>query len=376
MLALAASALLPQIVWMSIQTTAHTILVIVACIGMVHALTLIRSGRGYSAYVWFGFWAAIGGLAKYNFFMFLISFLIACALNLNIRRQVFRKPALISLVIFLAAMTPVIIASLNAPLAATAGRMAKLAKPIAFLAPIDLPWFGIDGVLSLIISAALWSGPALLVFLIGRRTDNPRPSPDGDEDVRKVLLRTVVIGLTAFALIVFFADYHSVAERYMAPILAPAAILLALCLPQIKGARNLLLISGAFYILAPLAFALVTLFGTERSVSPFDALAETIRTQNPAPARIVANRQDDAANVAVFLHWPPANGNADDIVLIWWGDKAPKPDTLDRLPADAVAIGPVTRVTGRVKNFSGRTRTFSFQRYSSHLPIPDQNGDG
>ncbi|MBA8878065.1 ArnT family glycosyltransferase [Phyllobacterium myrsinacearum] len=375
-LALAASALLPQIVWMSIQTTAHTLLVIVASIGVIHALTLIRSGRGYSAYVWLGVWAAIGGLAKYNFFIFLFSFLIACALNLNIRRQVFRKPAWISLAIFVVAMCPIVVASLNAPLAATAGRMAKLNHPIPMLQPLDLPWFGVDGVLSLVISAFLWSGPALLIFLIGRRKDDPKPAPDGDADVRKVLFRTIVIGLTAFGLIVFFADYHSVAERYMAPILAPTAILLALYFPQKYGARNLLVISAGFYLLAPTAFAIVMLFGAERLSTPFDAVAGAIRAQNSTPARIAGDRQDDGANVAVQLNWPPASGSADDIVLVWRGDDAPNEDTLERLPADAVAAGPVTKVVSPLRNFSGRTRTFSFQRYSSHSPLPDQNTGG
>ncbi|MGO4447816.1 ArnT family glycosyltransferase [Phyllobacterium sp. TAF24] len=375
-LALAASALLPQIVWMSIQTTAHTLLVIVASIGIIHALTLIRSGRGYTAYIWLGVWAAVGGLAKYNFFIFLFSFLIACALNPTIRRQIFRKPAWISLAIFVAALSPIVIASVNAPLAATAGRMVKLNHPIPMLQPFDLPWFGIDGVLSLVISAFLWSGPALLIFLIGRRKDDPKPAPDGDADMRKVLFRTVVIGLTAFGLIVLFADYHSVAERYMAPILAPTAILLALYFPQKYGARNLLVISAGFYILAPIAFAIVMLFGAERLSTPFDAVAGAIRAQNSAPARIAGDRQDDAANVAVQLNWPPAKGSADDIVLIWRGGDAPNKDTLERLPVDAVAVGPITRVIGPLKNFSGRTRTFSFQRYSSHSPLPDQNSDG
>ncbi|PRD53305.1 glycosyltransferase family 39 protein [Phyllobacterium myrsinacearum] len=375
-LALAASALLPQIVWMSIQTTAHTLLVIVASIGTIHALALIRSGRGYSAYVWLGIWAAIGGLAKYNFFMFLFSFLIACALNRAIRRQIFCKPALISLGIFILAMAPVAWASLNAPLAATAGRMAKLNHLIPMLQPFDIPWFGVDGLLSLFISTFLWSGPALVIFLIGRLQDAPKPVPDGDTDVRKVLFRTVVLGLTAFGLIVFFADYHSVAERYMAPILAPTAILLALYFPQKHGARNLLIISAGFYVLAPLAFAIVLLFGDDRLSIPFDAVANAIRAQNAAPARLASKRQDDAANIAVQLHWPPANGKADDIVLVWEGGDAPDKEALELLPLDATATGPMTRVDSPMRNFNGQIRTFSFQRYSSRLPLPDQSTGG
>ncbi|HMF68685.1 MAG TPA: glycosyltransferase family 39 protein, partial [Phyllobacterium sp.] len=53
-LALTVSALLPQIVWMSIQTTAHTILVISASIGIVHSFALLREGKCTHAYIWFG----------------------------------------------------------------------------------------------------------------------------------------------------------------------------------------------------------------------------------------------------------------------------------------------------------------------------------
>lgn len=375
-LALTASAFLPQIVWMSIQTTAHTILVISASIGIVHAFALLREGKGPRAYIWFGIWSAIGALAKYNFFIFLVSFLIAAVITPPIRRQLFQQRIWISIAIFIAAFTPVIVASLNAPLAATAGRMYKLAQAIGYLESFDLPRVGIDGLASLLISTFLWAGPALIIFWIGRTRDHPRPPPDGDEDVRKLLLRTILIGLGAFAVLVFIADYHSVAERYMAPILAPTAILLALYLPQVLGARNVLVISGAMYILAPLAVAMIALFGTPRFNFPFDGVADAIRVQNPTPARIASNRQDDAGNVAALLHWPPERGEASDIVLVWQGNDDPGEEALARLPTDAQPIGPVTRVTARVRNFNGELRTFSFQRYSSRLPIPDQNSGG
>ncbi len=375
-LALAASALLPQIVWMSIQTTAHTILVISASLGIVHSFALLREGKGIRAYVWLGIWAAIGALAKYNFFIFLISFFIAAAMTPSIRRQLFQRQIWISIAIFVAAFTPVVVASLNAPLAATAGRMYKLAEAINYLESFDLPLVGIDGLASLLISTFLWAGPALIIFWIGQVRDHPRPAPDGDADVRKLLLRTVLIGLASFAVLVFIADYHSVAERYMAPILAPTAIILGLYLPQKLGARNLLVIACALYVLAPLAVAGVALFGAARFNFPFDSVADAIRAQNPTPARITSNRQDDAGNVAALLRWPPERGEASDIVLVWQGDDQPGEGALARLPTDAQPIGPVTRVTARVRNFNGELRTFSFQRYSSRSPIPDRNSDG
>jgi hypothetical protein len=374
-LALAASAFLPQIVWMSIQTTAHTILVIVASIGIIHSLALLRSGRG-NTFLWFGIWASVGALAKYNYFIFLISFLIAAAITPGIRRQLFRRSMLVSVLIFAVAFAPVVIISLNAPFAATAGRMVKLSHVISYLESFDLPHLGVDGLLSLVISTFLWAGPAVIIFLIGRVRDHPRPAPDGDADVRKLLLRTVLIGLGAFAVLVFAADYHSVAERYMAPILAPTAILLALYLPQTLGARNLLVVSGGLYVLAPIVMTIIALFGTERFNFPFDAVAQSIHAQNPAPARIASNRQDDAGNVAALLRWPPERGVAEDIVFVWQGDDAPDEDVLERLPKDAKPIGPITRVTAPIRNYNGKLRTFNFQRFSSRLPIPDPSSGG
>ncbi len=375
-LALMASAFLPQIVWMSIQTTAHTVLVIVASVGIIHALALMRSGTGSIAYAWFGLWAAIGALAKYNFFIFLISFLIAAVLTPPIRRQLFRRTFWISILIFAAAFTPVVIASLKAPLAATAGRMAKLSKPVDYLGRIDLAHIGLDGFLSLVVSAALWAGFAFIIYVIGRTRDHPRPVADGDQDVRLLLLRTILIGMGAFAFLVLVADYHSVAQRYMAPILAPTAILLALRFPQVLGARNLLVLSACMFVLAPLGFAGVALFGTPRFTFPFDAVSGAIRAQNPAPATILSTRQDDAANISVLLHWPPERGSATDVVLVWQSDDAPTAELLAKLPADALPTGPVTRVTAPVRNFSGKLRTFSFQRFSSHSPLPDRNSGG
>lgn len=375
-LALMASAFLPQIVWMSIQTTAHTVLVVAASIGIVHALALMRSGSGNIAYVWFGVWAAVGALAKYNFFIFLISFLIAATLTPSIRRQLFSRSFWISIAIFVAAFTPVVIASLKAPLAATAGRMEKLNQTVEYLDIIDLPHIGIDGLASLIGSAVLWAGLAFVVYVIGRTRDHPRPLADGNEDVRKLLLRTILIGMGAFAILVLVADYHSVAQRYMAPILAPTAILLALYLPQVLGARNLLFLSACMFVLAPLGFAGVALFGTPRFTFPYDAVSGAIRAQNPAPATIISNRQDDAANISVLLHWPPEQGSATDIVLVWQDNDPPTGELLAQLPADALPASPVTRVSAPVRNFSHELRTFSFQRFSSRSPVPDQSNGG
>lgn len=375
-LALAASAFLPQIVWMSIQTTAHTILVLTASIGIIHALALLRSGRGNIVFVWLGIWASIGALAKYNFFIFLISFLIAAILTPTIRRQLFRRPLWISVAIFVAAFAPVVIASIKAPLAATAGRMIKLSETIDYLDRIDLPAVGIDGLASLAASTLLWAAPAFAVFVIGRTRDHPRPARDGDPDIRELLLCTILIGLAGFAVLAFFADFHSVAQRYMAPILAPTAILLALSFPQILGARNVLFIAACVYVLAPIGVAAVALIGTPRFTFPFDAVSGAIRAQNPAPATIIANRQDDAANISALLHWPPERGKASDIVLVWQGNEPPKDDLLEQVPANALPIGPVTRVTAPVRNLNGELRTFSFQRFSSPSPIPGQSTGG
>lgn len=374
-LAVTASAFLPQIVWMSIQTTAHTILVMVAAIGIIHAFALIRSGRGTTAFFWFGLWAAVGALAKYNFFIFLFSFLIASALTPGIRRQLFDRKIWLSFAIFAAAFAPVAIASLRAPLAATAGRMEKLSNPVDYLVTFDLPHLGIDGLLSLGISTTLWAGPAFIVFIIGRSRDHPRPSPDGDGEVRLLLMRTILIGLAAFAALVFVADYHSVAERYMAPILAPTAILLALSLPQVLGARNILAIAAFVYLLAPIAMTGIALFGTPRFTFPFDAVAQSIYAQNPNPARIASNREDDAANVAALLRWPPERGAAADVVLIWEGDNRPN-DIEDELASNLLPVGPAVRVTAPVRNFSGKLRSFNFQRYSSAPPTVVPNSGG
>ncbi|MEK1852055.1 MAG: hypothetical protein AAAC48_09290, partial [Phyllobacterium sp.] len=116
--------------------------------------------------------------------------------------------------------------------------------------------------------------------------------------------------------------------------------------------------------------------GTERFNFPFDAVAQAIHAQNPAPARIVSNRQDDAGNVAALLHLPPERGTAEDIVIVWQGDDGPDEDVLERLPGDAKPIGPITRVTAPIRNFNGKLRTFNFQRYSSRLPIRDPNSAG
>lgn len=372
LLAVAAAAFLPQVVWMSVHTLAHSTMVLTGAAATAHAVVVLAQRPSRLGYVWLGLALATGALAKYNFFLFAVPMLIALLWSPVLRPMLLRRQALISAGVFGVMFTPVLIAA-AANLAASSGRIEKLYRTDAGLVWYDLPGVGLDGLLSFALACAAWVGPLLLVWLLARRWDG---RVDGEAiarpqtaEIRRALGRAILIAVAIFSVIVLAADMHRVHERYLTPILALSPVWLASSRPLGRSAAVVTGAAAALFAAALAGFWGMANFGAHRYGYDYDVIADAIRDAVAEPAPLVSGRHDDAANVTLALGWTGATEPLfapveDRALLLWRGENDPPEQLAKQLAEAGLTPGSeIRRVDMELRNFSGKTTRYSFQAY-------------
>jgi len=364
LLAVAASGLLPQIVWMSAHTLAHSIMVMAGVAATVNAMARLCDRPTRGGYVWLGVAAALGALAKYNFLLFFLPFLGVLLSSARLRPLVFRRDALLGVGVFGALVTPVAIAAIR-DLAASTERIRRLYDVDADLVWYDLPGVGMDGLLSLFVAALAWAGPAILVWVIARSDDRRRGAlaQPVDHPLLTAIARTMLASVAILGVIVLAADMHSVAERYLTPLLAPLPIWLATARPLGRPTRTVAGVAALAYLGTLAGFWAMVMFGTHRYARDYEAVAAEIRRVAPHPLPMVAPRHDDKANLILALGWPGAKEPSfqpmrERAVLVLRGGAGIPPDAV---PDGYERTGEVHTVISSLKNWSGKSATYSFQ---------------
>jgi hypothetical protein len=369
--------LIPQIVWKSQVTLAHSVLVMFAVVAIMHAVVrIVERGDGLS-FAWLGVAAAIGALAKYNLFLMLLAVLIAAASLPAVRSRLFRPKLGIS-VALLALLTAPHFMWAFANLRQTTERMVKLERAEPALIGIDLPGIGIDGVLDLAVALVTWVGPLMLAWLgirtFGGGERTAESISTADERTRtfaRLFGRTALIGFAVFAAIVLAGDMHSVRERYLTPLLMPLPFWLAFSWPlddKPRPAARFLGVGGAVALLMVTAWPLWIAFGREQLAYPYEAFATTVEQAVVGPFAVVAHQDKYAANIAIRVDgaqlWE--EGSRPDQVLIVWDPKSGrKPDGLiARLGEGFEPRGEVMAMTYPYENFSGQKARLNAQLYA------------
>ncbi len=381
--ALAASALMPQIVWMSALTLTHSVLVLAAAAAVANAgarLALAApDARRPAMWAWFGAAMALGALAKYNFALFLLPYLAALLITPATRRLVADRRFAISAGVFALLSGPALAAALM-QMRQTTGRMSKLFSEAGATAGLDVPGLGLDGLLSLAQACVAWAGPAALVWWLAARfggAAEARRAPEADGYV-EALGRAMAIALALFALIVLAGDMHRVRERYLTPMLASLPIWLAAARPLSAAAtRRVALLGAGLYAAALVGVAGVVELSAHRLAYPYDALAAQVAARFDVDgATVIGARHADGANLALALQargfdarageapWPGQPPAEPPLLLVWTGDR-PRPPALSEHPP---AEGPAARITAPLTNLSGESATFSVERVPRRAP--------
>ena len=374
LIVVASFMLLPQIVWKSQITLAHSILVMFAVVASLHAVVRIARRGDRVGYLWLGLAAAIGALAKYNFLLVFVAILIAAFSIPYLRARLFTARLAYAGALFVALFTPHLIWAVQ-HFAVSTERMAKLERTNSDFGGIDIPWIGLDGFVALVVAVAAWVGPLLLAwFAIWYLTSKDDPEISRGDDIEsfaRFFGRATAIGLGAFAAILLTADLHSVHERYVTPLLMPLPFWLALRWP-LEGRSyapiHFLRVGAAVAVLMVTAWPLWIAFGREQLAYPYGSFAAALNGGGSEPLAILAHQRKFAANIAIRLNgagiWE--EGMRPERVVLLWDAKAGDPPQamVAELGDGFEPRGGVMRMSYPYDNFSGRQASLNAQLYA------------
>lgn len=366
LMALAASAAAPQIVWMSAFTLAHSIMAMTGVAALVNAALRVWARPSARNYVWLGLAGALAALGKFNAFLFIAAFLAALALAPALRARIFSaRRAWIAAAAFLVPVGPVI-AALLLNFAQNTERLAKLYAGRNLFSAIDPPGLGVDGLFALGVALIAWAGPAALVWFGARRLAAETTRGAGDPDIFvAALARAMRWSLIGLALVVLMADAHKAPERYLTPMLAALPVYLAVRWPLGRAAARVALVALVVYLAVPVGLWGAASFGKHRFGYPYSDVAAHIAQLHPKPLPIVASRHDDAANVILKLGWPGARAPAyqpiDRRLLLLWQGRSDAPENL--APQGFRPAGPIITVAAPFINRRPGQMVFRFQLF-------------
>lgn len=362
-MAVAASAFLPQILWSSAVSLSYSVAALVGVAAMVHATLRALQQPTAWAFAWLGAAASIGALAALEVVIFALPFTAVILADPVMRGILRRREALIAIAILAAAAGPTLAALLALPAPPGAAAPAAENGPLRWL---DLPHLGVDGLASMALALLAWAGPAALVWGAARAWDARGVGVAKTENLFAETLGRAMLGaLAAFAAMVLLSDAHHVKERDLTPLLAAAPVYMAIAWPLSRSASVVAALAAAAYGLAFLAFWGLGTQATHRFVYPYDRVAGQLRRVSAEPLPIIAERAVDRANLVVALGWPgattplmqPVAGRA---VLLWTGHGEAPPRLI---PAGFGAADKITTIVAPLKNHSGDPLIYRYQRF-------------
>lgn len=364
----------PQIVWKSQITLAHSVMVMFGVVATLHAVAMITERQTLGRFAWLGLAITIGAMAKYNFALMLVA-IIAAALSIREMRDRFLDRRLsLSFGIAVLSLAPHAVWALG-HVSGTTGRMEKLERTNELFGVLDVPGIGIDGFLSTLLGLITWSGLLVLVWfftLYVRGSGGNRAAPRSENAIYMQFFgRTVLIGFALFCLIILAGDFTAVHERYLTPILVALPFWLALRFPlEHRGAASIHFL-GTGAVIAGLmltAWPAWIAFGKEQLAYPYDAMAEDMKRFDSRDAVLIADRDKHAANLAIRLEFaePWRYGGQPGHVIVIWGSNADKPPgwLLERLGAEYASSGQLIGMSYGYNNLSGHEATLKAQPYT------------
>ncbi len=371
-LAVISFLLMPQIIWQSQVTLAHTVLATFSTIATLHAITLVVQKNRLLSYLWLATALAIGTLAKFHFLIFVAAFIVAVCTIPSIRKLVHKGKALLAMLFFTALTAPSLIAAAQ-NLKQSTQRMNKLLNPETTTVWYDLPYIGVDGLLSLITAFAASMGLVLLIAIITYIHHRPSKLEKGNtlrQSCATLFWRSSAISLGIFALIVLFSDMHMVHERYITPFLIPLpfALILFWKMEDIPVATGRLMIFGAFMMLAALIGANgMFMYGKHALAYPYQQFAEGLKKQFGNDINIKTLRGRDFSNLVIYIKKKGQNRFIPDhkeVIAVWRSNSKTIPVTLrKKLGKQYRQASPVFSQTASYIFTSGPYVTMRAQRF-------------
>ena len=368
--------LLPQIVWQSQITLAHSVLVAFGCIAFLHAIILVINNPDWRNYLWLGIAASIGVLSKFHFIIFCLSILAVISYQEKIRRLFVFRNVLLSFGIFFILTLPILIAViLN--LTQSTKRISKLYRESAF-SYFDLPYVGIDGGMSFFGAFFAWCGPLLVFYLVMYFLKNInevkfQSDLESKEGIcRYIFFYSSLLSAGIFLVIIFIADMHFVHERYLTPILLslPFWFLLVYSLKNDRPVLRIIARLIAFIMIGVLIGSNAMVMLGKHSLSfPYKEFAQGIGKKfGKKNIRILAARDRDAGNIVINISGAKMVDlnvfSPNEFVLVWRSNKKSVPIYLFKNSRKKyIAVSEVYSQSKPYYYFSGARADFFAQKY-------------
>jgi len=371
LIAAASLLFLPQIVWKSQVTLAHSVMVMFAVTATLHAIVLVYQRGRQSDFLWLGLAVTIGAYAKYNFFMGFAALLLAAYAEPEIRKRLFRPSLAISGGVFALLYGPHMLWLFNNIMNATE-RLGKLQREHPVFSLVDVPVLGIDGLIALIVAIVAWLGPLVVTWFVILRFTPAEAEPDNDHQRRifaSFFRRVTLLGIGLFALIVLFGNFDDVHERYLTPLLMAFPLWLVMAMPleaRRQAPVHFLRVSGIIVVLMLTAWPAWILLGREQLAFPYDRFAAEISAVADQDFALTADRHKVAANLLVRMDgarlWPAHE--ASRVIAVWRGHSSDMSHRMKReLGARYQPAGPIIKLSRKYHNLSGETARISFRLY-------------
>jgi 4-amino-4-deoxy-L-arabinose transferase-like glycosyltransferase len=356
--------LIPEIVWQSQITLAHSVLALCASVAFVTSLVLVGERSTLPRLALLGCSLAAALLAKYNTWLLVGGLLAAVMMIPAARTRYLTAKVAAAVLAGLALAAPHYVWAVQ-NLAGSTERLARMMKTDPMLSRLDLPVVGVDGVIALMASLVSSGGLLIVLWLIGRfvsRAEERDPDPTDYRALWQALSgRALAVTIAAIAAALFLTDAHRFPDRYLTPILVLLPIWLCLRLPldhRTYAARRTIGLSLAIAAVVAVAWPMVILFGRHAYAYPYGALAAQIADDLPAGTAIAMPRLDDAVNMRLRLDgtelYDPAN-SAESVAVLWSGSAETEPTVLKKLADGYRSLAPVRTITAPFDNLSGRT---------------------
>lgn len=322
MVAAATLLLLPQIAWESQRDLTHSVLATACAAATLNAGALLLRRGQTRHYLLLGLCAGLGVLAKYNYAVFLLAWLLAALSLPEFRLRLLRRESLLALLVFLLLVSPHalwVVRHVGDTLA-QAGTFHSAAHGSLL---VD---YG-RGLTALVKATAAFLGPLAVCYLLLCR--RPPGTPTTPDPMRTVLGRSLLFGLGLCLLMVLGFRVTNFKDRWMQPLLFHAVIYGALrSRPwlDVAPARRLLTAAAVVALLVLTVLPGRTLLAgrlddLNRFNAPWSSLGAELRQTGFRGGNIIAQDRWVGGNL---LHlFPGSTTNVPELPLFRSRDRTP-----------------------------------------------------
>lgn len=343
---------IPQISFEAQRDLSHTVAAIFGSSFFLYATLRVISRPTLPAFLLFGIATGIGGITKYNFAILPIAAGLAVLMDREMRRTMLSWKLLPAAILAIAIVTPHALWLLDNFKDASQGTLKKLAGE-----ETGLPGGIAQGLGSLTVGFFSFFGITIIVFALVYR-EHLKASVKANSRWTLLVGRILILSLGLIVLMILFAGFENVRDRWLTPVLLAGPLYIALKVDAAKipvGAslKRIWTVAAVIMVIIPLALATRSTLGRftgnyAYTNIPFATLAKIVGEKAAGANTVVVasdgqlagNMHFNLPDLPVIVTPPPATMESrpvagfDRIVFVWRRKNGNPPPGFDEAFAD------------------------------------------